>query len=392
MGDGLPIGGIRAAHTLTSLNREASGPSYSVPRLCRALIDAGAEVSLITIDVGPADTRPPCTTAFPAVGSVRLSRSPAMRRWLEHAARSQRLDIIHNHGLWQMPNVYPGWAARKHRVPLVVAPRGTLSPWAMASGSKMKKVFWPLVQRPAIAGAAAFHATAESEYQDIRNLGFRQPIIILPNGIDLQPLVPRTEVRSRTLLFLGRIHEKKGIDLLLAAWARVEAQHPHWRLRIVGTDGSDAPAGGLTQRLKALAASLQLKQVCFDDALYGAEKLAAYRNADLFVLPSHSENFGMTVAEALSQETPTVATTGTPWAGLATHEAGWWIDLGVDQLAATLDEAMAMPPEVLRAMGARGRAWMAQEFDWTEIGRKMHDAYRWILDPTKPVPAFVRVD
>src|SRR5262249_10933006 len=147
----------------------------------------------------------------------------------------------------------------------------------------------------------------------------------------------------------GRIHPKKGLDHLIRAWAKVETGYDHWRLRIVGPAelGHDA-------ELRTLAENLKLSRVSIEPAIYGDRKYAAFREADIFVLPTLNENFAMTVAEALAAGTPVISTKGAPWAGLEVNRCGWWIDHGIEPLAAALNDAMTLPREELRAMGARG--------------------------------------
>ena len=172
---------------------------------------------------------------------------------------------------------------------------------------------------------------------------------------------------------LGRIHPKKGLDRLVRAWAKVEAAHPEWRLRIVGPDEL-----GHAGELAALAAELKTQRVSIEDSVAGDAKTAAYREADLFVLPTLNENFAITVAEALAAGTPVIATKGAPWRGLQSEGCGWWIDHGVEPLAAALANAMAMRREALQAMGAKGRAWMARDFSWDRVAHDMLDVYRWL--------------
>ncbi len=274
-----------------------------------------------------------------------------------------------------MPNVYPGWVARKHNVPLVVSSRGTLSEWAFQNGSWVKRWFWPLVQKPALVATTCFHATADSEYEDIRRMGFRQPVAIIPNGVDIPLPKQPSQNELRSLLFLGRIHPIKGVDMLLQAWQAVSPRFPEWRLQIVGPDN-----GGYLSRMQALAAELGLEQVEFSGPLCGEAKLDAYREAELFVLPTHSENFGMAVAEALAAGTPAIVSKGAPWAGLAQHHAGWWVDIGVEPLVACLEEALSSSRDELAAMGSQGREWMLREFSWSRIGEMMDETYRWILN------------
>lgn len=370
---------MRAIHIVPAIAEEASGPSYAVDRLCESLIGTGQEVTLAALDWAPMASPPAFLRTFSlGLGPRRLGRSPAMRRWLDLLVREGAVDLLHNHGLWMMPNVYPGQAAVQRGMPLVVSPRGTMSQWAMQSGSVVKKFFWPLLQRPALVATACFHATAMSEYEDIRRMGFRQPVAVLPNGIDMPVLRVKYAGSLQTLLFLGRVHPVKGLDMLLPAWGAVQDRFPDWRLQIAGPDSR-----GYLARMKALAGELGLKRIEFLGPVYGEQKWQAYRDADLFILPTHSENFGMAVAEALASGTPAIVTKGAPWAGLEAHDAGWWIDIGVDPLASCLETALSCSFETLVEKGRRGREWMQREFSWRHIGRCMAETYHWVLQGGK---------
>lgn len=378
---------MRVIHVVPAITEEASGPSYSVVRLCESLIGTGVDVRLAALDWSSAPVSLPYLKTFPlGLGSRRLGGSPKMRHWLKQEVTSGRVEIIHNHSLWMMPNVYAGNAVRDSRCRLMVSPRGTLSAWALGRNALQKKIFWHVLQARALRGAACFHATAESEFEDIRRLGFRQPVCILPNGIDVPPLEETPKDTRRQLLFLGRIHPQKGIDVLLCAWKVVEHRFPDWDLRIVGPDN-----GGYLAEMQALAAQLRLERVVFPGPLFGEEKLRAYRAASLFVLPTHSENFGMTVAEALAAGTPAIVTKGAPWGGLEKQGAGWWIDIGVDPLVACFEQALATPPEPLAEMGRAGRKWMLRDYSWERIGAQLSMVYRWLLEGGETPPC-VRLD
>lgn len=383
---------MQVIHVVPAITEEASGPSYSVVRLCQSLIEAGDDLTLAAMDWSSLPSMPAFMKVFPlGVGPRRLGRSPKMCRWLMGETAEGKVEVIHNHGMWQMNALYPGWAARGRRTKLVVSPRGTFSTWAMSHGAWFKWIFWPLIQRPALAQASCFHATAESEHEDIRRLGFKQPVAIIPNGIDVPEFAKKKPRDFRTLLFLGRLHPKKGIDVLLTAWTAVMDCFPDWRLLVVGTDKGYTNQGGYLEQMKALASKLKLKRMEFVEPLYGGAKWSAYREADLFVLPTHSENFGMTVAEALAAGTPAIVTKGAPWQGLETHRAGWWIDIGADALAACLKEAMLQSPDELARRGINGREWMTREFSWQTVGNRMDQTYHWLIKGGE-VPSWVRID
>lgn len=190
----------------------------------------------------------------------------------------------------------------------------------------------------------------------------------------------------RRLLYLGRIHKQKGIDLLLEAWRAVAPKFPEWELIIAGPDDR-----GYLDGMRRLAGDLGLERLNWPGPLYGEDKLRMYRSADLYVLPTYSDNFALTVAEALSAGTPAIVSKGAPWSGLEKEGAGWWVEIGVDPLVAALETALAQPPDVLRAMGARGREWMAREYSWEAIGREMASVYRWLYGQAER-PSCVRME
>jgi glycosyltransferase involved in cell wall biosynthesis len=264
-----------------------------------------------------------------------------------------------------------------------------LAPAALAFSKVKKRAFWALLQGPIVHRASCIHGTSEQEYAEVREFGLTNPVAIVPNGIDL-PDPPAQQSASpppeRVVLSLGRIHPKKGLACLVHAWAKLEAKHPGWRLKIVGP-----PEAGHDKELRELATALHLTRVSIAGPIYGDLKTVAYQQADIFVLSSLNENFGLTVAEALAAGTPVISTKGAPWGGLETEQCGWWVDDGVEPLAAALAHAMALPRETLQAMGNKGREWMARDFSWDRIGRDMLDVYLWLSRDANPPPT-VRFD
>ena len=376
-------------HVLDSIADEASGPSYSVPRLCDALAEAGGNVTLMTLG-GTARTgaswrhepHEPDFADVPVLGRLRVSGD--LRRALEVEARSA--GIVHAHGLWLMPNVYPAWAAAKAGCPFVVSPRGMLGPAALRFSARKKRLFWLMAQRGALRSAACIHATSRLEYDDVRAFGMRNPVAVIPNGIDVPAAVDKRERPhgdAKVALYLGRIHPKKGLDQLFAAWTALGAASSGWRLDVVGPLDSDYA--------RQQAALFGGDRIRFVGALYGPDKHRAYREADLFVMPTLNENFGMTVAEALAQGTPVICTKGAPWGGLDAEGCSWWIDHGAEPLAATLRQAMSLPEAERLAMGAAGRRWMLREFGWDAVGRSMMSVYAWLMG-TGSRPASVVTD
>lgn len=362
-------------HVVTSITDEANGLAYSVPSMAAATARQGWQVEIVTLGARKMpDEAVICRefrrdySALPILKS--LGASSPMRAYL----LSDPQPVLHGHGLWMMPNVYVGDAVRRNQNPLILAPRGMLGASALSFSPRKKKAFWSLWQRAAVETVTCWHATSIKEAEDIRAFGMKQPIAIVPNGIDM-PVMTKTlpAGRERTLLFLGRIHPKKGVDTLLKAWAMLEPLFPDWRLRIAGPDEGD-----YARDCREFIVRNGLSRANLCGPVFGDEKLKCYSDADIFVLPTLDENFGMTVAEALAAGTPVVCSKGAPWSGLIDHRCGWWHPIGERPLFETLSAAMSVPDEDRLQLGMRGRAWMENQFAWPKLAEMMIEVYRWM--------------
>ena len=299
-------------------------------------------------------------------------------RWLRDCHEAREISVIHQHGIWAPLPVASGRFARRADLPLVLSPHGMLETWAMAHHAMRKRLAWWLYQRENLKAATVLHATSRAEAERFRELGFSQPIAVISLGInpiadsplDLQAVTapkPRRQV-----LFLSRIHPKKGIDLLLDAWAGIHA--PDWELVIAGND-----EGGYQAALEEQAANLQLRdRVRFLGPVFGAEKDTAFRRADLFVLPSHSENFGIVVPEALQYGLPVVTTTGTPWEILERENCGWRVAPTQQAIGAALAEAIGLSEDQRRDMGEKGRNVVDRDHRWRRLAEGYLALYRWL--------------
>lgn len=258
---------------------------------------------------------------------------------------------------------------------------------ALRFSALKKRLFWLALQRNALRRADCIHATAASEYEEVRAVGLTNPVAVIPNGIDVAMVPDATPTaRSRTVLSLGRIHPKKGLDNLIVAWAALESEFSDWHLRIVGYDEN-----GYADVLRRLCSEIGAVRIAIEPPLHGALKSAAYQSAALFVLPSLNENFAMTVAEAMAHGLPVVSSKGAPWSGLIDKRCGWWVDQDVATLRATLSTAMRLPSSERAAMGARAQAWMAEDFSWESVADRMLKVYEWLCG-RGPIPDTVRTD
>lgn len=368
---------MRVIHVVTSIAEEFAGPSYSVPSLCSALKKNGCDVTLFTLE--PAVFR---DYDFPVVyfkrdltfGSVIskiLGISSSMHKELESVAGD--VDIIHSHMLWKAVNIYPGLVAKKNNVPFLISPRGTLSTWALNHAAWKKKLSLIFGQKKALDAVSVFHATAESEKSEIESFGYNKTACtVIPNGIDIPKLY---EIKKKKrLVFVSRIHEKKGVGLLIKVWSSLQLLFPSWSLSIVGPLNNE-----YAKSMMALSKELKCVNIEFTGELYGAEKDKYLQESSLFVLPTHSENFGMVVAEALANSIPVICSKGAPWAGLEQYECGWWINNDYESLYKQLETSMSLDLSELNNMGMKGREWMSTEYSWDAIAKRMIQSYTLLL-------------
>lgn len=392
---------MRILHAVETLSRNGGGLPVAVTELAAAVGRGKADwwIDLISsddLDRVPVDN---ClhlsTIGRDRVGGVKAAA------WIDEQQRSRpeaggAFSVIHQHGLWAPLPVSSGRYAKRHGLPLVLSPHGMLEAWAMAYRGGRKKVAWHLYQRRNLDAASVLHAASEAEGERFRRLGFRQPIAILPHGVEpipktpLDPEAAGAEKRKRQVLMLSRIHPKKGLDLLLEAWSRLDPSE--WELIIAGNDD-----GGHQPALEAKANQLGLgpDQVRFAGPLFDAAKDTVFRRADLFILPSYSENFGIVVPEALQYGLPVITTSDTPWGKLASEACGWWVDPEVGVIETTLGSAMALSDEERTAMGTRGVALVDREHRWPKIAEGYVSLYRWLAEggaTREAAPECVRFD
>ena len=357
----------------TSLQPDYGGPAFSVSRLATALADVGVEVGLWVSD-GSAAVSPllPEGTSVQRIGG---SESDALERF-------GQVDLLHDNGIWLPHNHRLAVLAEKRGIPRLVSIRGMLEPWAFRHKQAKKKIAWWLYQRRDLKQARLHIATGEVEAKNLQRLGLKVPVAIVPNGIDLPEECPRrlglgsrrvVRGRQRTALFLGRIYPIKGLPMLVEAWARVRPEG--WLLRIAGPD----EAGHQKQVEKAVSDAGLGNVVSFVGPVEPQMKSSVFFDADLFVLPTHSESFGMAVAEALAHGVPVLTTTGAPWSMVQETGCGWWVQPTVDGLAQGLRDATSLDRETLLTMGERGLSLVSKEFGWKRIANLMLATYEEVL-------------
>ncbi len=359
---------------ITSLRQSYGGPAVAVANLAKALSESGAKIGLWAPDGSAANIAMSSSTTDLQCFSSGLEKA------LHEFGRP---DILHDNGIWLPHNHKLALLAAHHRISRIVTLHGMLEHWAVNHKKWKKRLAWWLYQRRDLMAATCHLATADSEAGTL--LGYRLgiPVRVIPNGIDI-PKLPfdqnaeqpwtRDSKGPRVALFLGRIYPVKGLPMLIDAWSALRPRG--WVLHIAGPD----EAGHRTElEARVRAAGLEAA-VRFLGPIASDEKHKLYRRADLFVLPSYSENFGMVVGEALANGLPVLTTKATPWSLLSEKRCGWWVEATVRGLEEGLRQATSYEPRMLWQMGARGRSLIAQDFSWPGVVRRFTSVYAEFLN------------
>jgi len=367
------------------------GPPRSVLGLCRALQRAGAEVSVVTTTANGATDLPAAVTergSFEEVPVTYLPRSFPRRDFrsagLDGAldAVANGCDVVHVHGCWN----FFGWGAARwcwrHDMPYVVSPRGMLYPWSFRQGRWMRKwLSYQFFERATLRRARLVHATSAQEADVVAALGLGSDVVVVPNGLDdldVSPLERSEAFRARfcaqpadfLLLFLGRVHPKKGLDTLIAAFRRTLADRRRSILLIAGSGERH-----YVESLQAAARDLiDAGRVVFAGHLTGDDRRLALASADASALTSYSENFGLSVAEAMAAGLPVVVSRDCPWPQIETWRAGLWVPNTPEAVGAALETLMS-DPAAARAMGANGRRGVRAHLSWHHLAGEMLRAY-----------------
>lgn len=385
---------------ITSISLKGGGPSRSVPMLVKGLAELGVDITLMTYWSDDMNTHALDGTS----AKLKVLRPDFSRSQMEEYIISEKFDVIQLQSMWDLRYHIVAKTARKHRIPYIITPRGMLEPWCLSQKKWKKKLAMALYQMKDIKRSVCVFTTAEMEALHVRDLGVDVPMVVLPNGIetDSYPCRISKDKVKKQILFLSRIHIKKGIELLIDAFDRIikkNADMDDWTVAIVG-NGEEEYIRELKRKVEGLNLRDKVKILA---PVFGDAKVKLYQESSIFCLPSYSENFGMVIAEAMSCGVPCITTNGTPWQLLngevstmganldilgKNRKTGWCIDLNVDNLEKVLLEAMTMKTEALYEMGQKGNLLVQENFNYKSVARKVMQLYSWLLDGGQ-TPAFV---
>lgn len=366
--------------TIGHLAPEAGGPSRTLPSLCNTLAAMGHPVELVCGAPGRGQGEPllpdpklvRSTVVAPEKRPSILAR-PALRSAVEERSREFRPSVIHDNGIWSPENHAVALASKNLGLPRVVSVRGMLRPWALARKRLKKTLGWIAYQRRDLRAARCLVATSDDEASEILAMKLGVPVATVPHAVDLRPArAARGATGTRTILFVGRVVPNKGLADLVDAWAAVRPGG--WRVRIAGPE-EDGHGREIRKRARAAGVEADFE---FLGPLKDAEKWSELEHADLFALPTHGENFGLAIAEALAAGVPVLTTRGAPWEEILTRKCGWWVDTGPAAVTEALRDAVRKSPQELQAMGRRGQDLVGERHGWRDVAAKMILVYAWV--------------
>jgi glycosyltransferase involved in cell wall biosynthesis len=369
-----------------TLIRRKGGAPTSVPSLCRELSKNGCDITILTSNYDENDIED-CGKS-----KVLVNKSTKDIKKLIWTS-----DIVHFNEIWHISFIKIMMLCQKYEKPYIVTPRASLM---LADVNRTyfkifkKYIAWHLYMKRNLKNASGFHVTAKNELDDLSQFGFDTQVAVCPNGINLKEyikkidrrvvnkLFPRAE-NKKILLFFSRIAPKKGLLLLAHAWERIAKDNTDWYLLIVGPDDEN-----YWPQVKSILDQSEPGSYARSDYLKGDARMAVLQHADIFVLPTYWENFGIVVAESLMAETPVITTTKTPWTELEAIGSGWTIEPSKAALEHILRKAMALDKQTLQHMGQKGREYVSEYFDWRNIAIDMKKYYTYILGKSRK-PEFV---
>ena len=364
---------LKILHYIPSIDRTSGGVgaymqllSKELGKLCDLYIVTSASENPLSIENAKIITIPSKLTEFRKM----------KKKWC-NLLNEIKPDIVHVNCCWMPQSAFTQKWAQKLGYKVILSPHGMLEPWIISRHYWTKKVpALLLYQKAAVVNADCIHATAQSEKENLLKLGYNSKVEVVANGIDVDSIVMKDNwERKNNILFLSRVHVKKGIEFLLEAVAMIKDKIEGYTINIAG-EGESEYILSLKNKAKGLGIS---GMVFFCGGVYGEKKWELFREADVFVLPTYSENFGIVVGEALACGTTVITTKGTPWEELNTEHCGWWTEIGAEATKEALLNFLTLSEDELKVMGNNGRKLVENKYSTKKIAIDMYNLYKKII-------------
>ena len=395
---------MKILHIIENIDESYGGPAKSVPFLCKYLQQKGIDVSINSVKIKEYENNVIINdnqitwNNYKNTFSVFFKYSISFKKGLENQIKEFNNVILHTQNQWTYQAYCTYNQAKKYKIPLICSVRGSMSPWALGQYKYLKKMFWYVFQKRIFQEADCIHCTTAQEAQFTRDRGINTPIAVISNGVDLEEFNDRIDeqtakkdlnlnINKKYILFLSRIHKSKGLDILINAWSKLQDRYPGWNIIYVGPIEDTKYHDNIQNLIK----SFNLNSVKYLGVLKGNERIKAYNASNLFVAPTWSENFGISIAEAMASGLPVITTKNTPWEILKKENCGWWIDLNEEALKNALEDALKSDADLLEKMGNKCRNLIFKDYSWKIQTEKMIEVYRWLLSEVEK-PSFVYTD
>jgi len=363
---------MKIIHYIPSLDRSSGGTTVYIQLLGKALGQL-VELHIVSHASDNVVEIPNCNIHF-----ISSSLFGNMKKeWLELLSNIQP-DIVHVNCCWMPQCAFTQKWAQAKGYKVVLTPHGMLEPWIMARNYWTRKLpALLLYQKEAVREADMLHSTADFEKVNLLKLGYNNKITVIPNGIETDTISLKTSwIPTKKILFLSRVHIKKGIELLIESIASLKEKMVGYTVIIAG-EGDEAYIRQLKQKAEEMGISAIVQ---FVGGVYGEQKWQLFQKTDFFVLPTFCENFGYVVVEALACGTPVITTKGAPWQDLEESGSGWWIDISTDALINALEEALSKNEQDLMEMGQKGRLLVEQKYTINAVALSMYKLYMRMLN------------
>ena len=394
---------MKILHIIENIDNSYGGPAKSVPLLIKYLKKMDVDSKIVSVELENNEKNDICNENNIEVISSK-SNGFKFLKYSKNMKNNilKNIDddtIIHTQSLWNYPPYLAFKISKNYNLPLIMSIRGNLYDWNLSKSKWKKDLALRLFQMKMFKEASCLHATEINELKAIRKLGIKTPVALISNAIEIEEfknLSNKEEAKKnlkldrskRYILFMSRIDSKKGLEYLINSFIKLEQNLPEWEILIAGPVYDKSYFEKINQKIKK---SKIEQKVHYFGMVSGKKRLDLFASSELFILPAHTENFGMAIGEAMACKLPVITTQGTPWEVLNTKNAGWWVKLEDKNITNALKEAMSKTKIELKEMGEKGFQIIQEDFTWDRVALQMRKVYEWLLKKRQK-PEFVFED
>jgi len=379
---------MKTINLIENLDDSYGGPAKSVPYMCKYLNDIGVNTEILSIKYHDNEVNSVVdeynldwkSFNYDFIKKFRYSKN--LKVYLEQELQKRDDIILHTHNLWNYIPLVAYIKSIKYNIPLLSTIRGS------AQLDKLqKKIVWYLFQKKILNYSNIVHVTKIEDIALLRNMGIKSKIAYIPNGINIDEFKTlkdkqkskeslNLDLNKKYILFMSRLHPKKGLEYLVNSWIKLANKYKEWDLLIVGPEYDKTYVENIKNSIKK--ANLE-NRVTFTGMLKDQDRIDSFGASDLFVLPSHTENFGIAIAEAMAAKLPIITTKGTPWEEIEKYNAGWWVELNQENIDKALENALSLKEYELIQKGLNGFE-LIKKYEWKYQAKKMKELYEYILN------------